>query len=79
MKHEIEKGIPMPESAKLDFRQKYPLTKMEIGDSFIFEFTSPKQLEIFRISIRKQRCINKKDFAIQFIDRKSKLRCWRTK
>lgn len=79
MKHDIEKGIPIPEELKLSYRTKYPLTKMEIGDSFIFEYRSQKQLETFRVSIRKQRFINKKDFAIQFIDRKSKLRCWRIK
>ena len=57
MKHDIEKGIPIPESLTLSYKTKYPLTKMEIGDSFIFEFSNPKQLELFRVSIRKQRFV----------------------
>jgi len=44
MTYEIEKNIPLPERNPNCGRSKYPLSRMEIGDSFLIpEFGGSKQ------------------------------------
>jgi hypothetical protein len=41
MAYEIEKGVPVPEKGR-PYKVKYPIAKMEIGDSFVIEADDAK-------------------------------------
>lgn len=81
MAYQIEKGIPIPEEL-ISFNQKenkYPFRDMEIGDSFLFEFSDPQELNTFKVSCRMQKYRNGKVFTTRIIEPNSSVRCWRTK
>ncbi len=66
----IEKGITIPSRRE----SKWPLLKMEIGDSFSFP---EAKVNSVRISVQKAKAANFR-FTIRTIDQNTS-RCWRVK
>lgn len=76
----IEKNVKIPNDGKLlkQRENKYPFKDMEIGDSFVFEFSHIRELTTFKVSCRIQKHRFGKTFYVRIIEENSKARCWRT-
>ena len=90
----IEKGIPVPEIDEYGRREKYPLTTLEVGDSFFVPVQDKQRAMNLRSILRsKATDYNKKlrrtrkvgqhlkTFIVLIQEEKGQLgvRCWRTK
>lgn len=69
---EIEKGVPIPDSAQ---RSRYPFAQMEVGDSFFAPGRTTKQMQNAASTHRKK---GKKFRAMkEFVDGVEGTRIWR--
>jgi hypothetical protein len=72
----IDKNVPIPTGVKTSARTKYPLEKLEAGDSFFIAVTDAKQLKNLRSSLSVR--AKKLKMTIVTLGDETGLRVWRT-
>jgi hypothetical protein len=79
MRYEIEKDVPIPERTERRGRpRKYPLDKLEVGDSFKFP---SEEWASLRSCIRfyKRKNTNTQFVIFRVKEEENMMRCWRIK